>query len=283
MECTRLRQRLRPVVSRLVVGVLLIIGSLAVGASPYAVAADTRTSEALKMITDTAAQICESVPLEQSANGVTLSGDAQAKLGGLVGRIANLGLSGAGQYHSDKSTGVLQKDLSLAIQNANNCKLQVFQTLERDLIGSNGANNDDQPTIPGPAVTIISEASGKCLGIPGSKFDHTLVEQDTCDFSTKQRWVLSNVGYAEIINQYSGKCIDIPWGSSADQTLLQLYSCQGSGNQLWLHNSLGELISSSTGKCIDLPSASTADHIVVQQAGCVGDANQRWRIQNTGS
>jgi hypothetical protein len=72
---------------------VLTLGGLVFG-SMDASAADTRVPEALKMITDTAAEICESVPLEQTSSGNTLSADAQAKLGGLVGRIVNLGLSG---------------------------------------------------------------------------------------------------------------------------------------------------------------------------------------------
>jgi hypothetical protein len=130
---------------------LLTLGGLVLGTSIDASAADTRVSEALKMITDTAAEICESVPLEQTASGNTLSADAQAKLGGLVGRIANLGLSGTEQYHSERSTGVLQKDLAVALQNTNNCKLKVFQILEHDLIGLNRSNK----TSTEPSLDII--------------------------------------------------------------------------------------------------------------------------------
>lgn len=132
---------------------VLALGGLALGTSIGAIkanAADTRVPEALKMITDTAAEICKSVPLEQTASGTTLSADAQAKLGGLVGRIANLGLSGNAQYHSERSTGVLQKDLAAALQNTNNCKLTVFQTLERDLIRLN--RPDKSSTGPSPDI-----------------------------------------------------------------------------------------------------------------------------------
>jgi len=130
---------------------VLTLAGLALGPSTDASAADTRVPEALKMITDTAAEICESVPLEQTASGITLSADAQAKLGGLVGRIANLGLSGAGQYHSERSTGVLQKDLATALHNTNNCKLTVFQTLEHDLI----RRNTPDESSAAPSLDII--------------------------------------------------------------------------------------------------------------------------------
>ncbi len=242
-------------------------------------AQDSRTSQALKMITETAAQICASVPTQQSDRGVTLSADAQAKLGGLVGRIANLGLSGTGQYHSDQSTGVLQKDLASVIHDANNCKLEVFRTLERDLVLPNRSDPQDSSVLSGPAVRIVSVATGKCLGIPPSKFEHTLVTQDTCRDDATQRWILPSAGYSEVINQYSGMCIDIPWGSADDRTMLQVVRCHGAGNQMWLHDNVGQLRSSSTGKCVDIPGGFTSDDIVVQELTCDGSAKQRWSLE----
>lgn len=111
-----------------------------IGLSPVAGRADAQTDEALKQIIETANQICQSAPLEQTSQGVKLTGDAQAKVGGLVGKIADLGISGAAQYQTGHSLGVLQQDLKDAIQNGNSCKLEVFRTLEKDLI--RGRNPD---------------------------------------------------------------------------------------------------------------------------------------------
>jgi hypothetical protein len=56
-------------------------------------------------------------------------------VGGIVGRLADLGFSMKGGYQSEQSKGVLQKDLITAILSGNNCRLQVFQTLEKSLLG----------------------------------------------------------------------------------------------------------------------------------------------------
>jgi hypothetical protein len=88
-----------------------------------------RQEAALAMISKTANDICQSAPLEATNQGVNLSGEASAKLGGLVGKVADLGISGAGQYQTARSFGVLQKDLISALQSGNDCKLEVFRKL----------------------------------------------------------------------------------------------------------------------------------------------------------
>jgi uncharacterized protein YecT (DUF1311 family) len=122
---------------------------------------DTATGQALAEIIETANQICQAAPLEQTNQGVSLSGDANAKVGGLVGKIADLGISGAAQYQTGHSLGVLQKDLIVAIQSGNNCKLEVFRTLEKDLIrgrNSGPSTGDITPNVTPPAVTTTSAA-----------------------------------------------------------------------------------------------------------------------------
>jgi hypothetical protein len=106
---------------------------------PLSTSAQAQTldaAQALQLISNTANEICQSAPLEQTNRGVDLSGAASAKVGGLVGKLADLGVAGAAKYQSGASKGVLQKDLIVAIQSANDCKLQVFTTLEAKLLPS---------------------------------------------------------------------------------------------------------------------------------------------------
>ena len=129
----------------------MLVSAIVVSGGP-ALGQDAATQQALKTIIDTAGQICQSTPLEQTSEGVNLSSDARAKVGGIVGRLADLGVSGNGQYQSGKSMGVLQKDLVTAIQSGNNCKLEVFRTLERDLLGGRNPEHGGAAAAP-PAVT----------------------------------------------------------------------------------------------------------------------------------
>jgi hypothetical protein len=108
-------------------------------------AQETNYEKALAEITKTAERICQSAPLEQTSEGLSLTGDAQAKLGGVVGKIADLGVSGGAKYETGKSLGVLQKDLIQALQIGNNCKLEVFRVLERDLIQNRQSTLTETP------------------------------------------------------------------------------------------------------------------------------------------
>ena len=129
-----------------------------------AYAQDLQTQRAaLLMITKTANEICQSAPLEAASQGVNLSGNATAKLGGLIGKVADLGITGAGEYQTNRSMGVLQKDLITAIQSGNDCKLEVFRTLEKKLLSGASAprgNSDMSPpgtaVLPNPSTASVS-------------------------------------------------------------------------------------------------------------------------------
>ncbi len=109
---------------------------------------DAETKEALRLITETAGQICQTSPLEQHNTGTELSGEAKAKVGGIVGKLADLGISGAAEYQSGHSAGVLQKDLITAIQIGNNCKQHVFDTLVGILLKEH--SNNATPSVSDP-------------------------------------------------------------------------------------------------------------------------------------
>jgi len=111
---------------------LAVLLSLCVISSP--VLAQEQTAQELELISKTANEICQTIPLEYTYSGVQLTGDAKAKVGGLVGKFVDLGLSGTGESESTHTTGILEQDLVKAIGNSNDCKLSVFKTLERDLL-----------------------------------------------------------------------------------------------------------------------------------------------------
>ncbi|HEY3198110.1 MAG TPA: RICIN domain-containing protein [Nitrospirales bacterium] len=89
-----------------------------------------------------------------------------------------------------------------------------------------------------------------------------------------------------IINQNSGKCLDVAAGSLNDQANIQQYACNNGANQRWLLRpvSTGEyqIIAEHSGKCLDVAGGSQADQANVQQYGCHQGANQRWRLTPVG-
>ena len=101
---------------------------------------------ALKEIRDTANDMCTRTPLETESQNVELSGDAKAKLAGVIVKVADLGIEGAAKYNQGKSKNVLQKDLANAIKSGDDCRLTVFNTLVDRMIPKRGS--DAKRTLP---------------------------------------------------------------------------------------------------------------------------------------
>jgi hypothetical protein len=113
--------------------------------APGASAQENQNRSALREIREAANDICQSVPLEQSSEGTKLSGEAQARLNGLIGKVVDLGVKGAGEYDTRQSRGVLQQDLAEAIKGGNNCRLEVFRSLSDKLLGQKGGGTPEPP------------------------------------------------------------------------------------------------------------------------------------------
>jgi hypothetical protein len=117
-------------------------------ASPAFAADDLQQqTEALKLIRETAADICNTIPLEGGNRTVELTGDAKAKLSGTLSKIADLGIEGAAKYKNEQFKGVLQTELATAIKSNADCKIQVLKMLSDKLLGGKVS---DVPTL-GPA------------------------------------------------------------------------------------------------------------------------------------
>ena len=83
----------------------------------------------LKLIVETAEQICQQVPIEQKNSQVALSANADAKVNGLLRKLLDVGGGVVASSSLGSSSGVLQKDLADAIAKGNDCKVSVLKTL----------------------------------------------------------------------------------------------------------------------------------------------------------
>jgi hypothetical protein len=111
---------------------------------------------ALKAISQTASEICTTAPIHEQHRNVELTGDAKAKLDGVVGKIVGLGLQGAAKYSSGNSRGVLQKDLAKALKDGNDCRLTVFNTLAPKMVGTLKTTDAAKPRVP----TVFKKPDG---------------------------------------------------------------------------------------------------------------------------
>jgi glucosylceramidase len=88
------------------------------------------------------------------------------------------------------------------------------------------------------------------------------------------------------ITGLGGKCVDVAAASSANNTPVQLYDCNGTAAQTWTLAADGSV--QSLGKCMDVAAASTANGAKVQLYDCNGTNAQKWSVSgntlvNTGS
>ncbi|CAA9286520.1 MAG: CBM13, partial [uncultured Corynebacteriales bacterium] len=72
---------------------------------------------------------------------------------------------------------------------------------------------------------------------------------------------------------------DVSAGGSADGTKIQLWTCNGSGAQNWVHQADQTLRNPQSGKCLDVSANNPADGQKVHLWTCItGAANQRWTL-----
>lgn len=145
---------------------------------------------ALQEIVAVAADICQTVPIEQASGQVALTANASAKLDGLIGKLVSVGAGVGASTVSNSSRGVLQADLAKTIEKGNDCKVSVLKTLvPRMLPDFTQASSGSPPAGGFASVDEVVTANGsfKKQGekwieyppyAPGSYFTFTEVSRD---------------------------------------------------------------------------------------------------------
>ena len=83
----------------------------------------------------------------------------------------------------------------------------------------------------------------------------------------------------------AGKCLDVPGGSTAAGTQVQVYGCWGGANQLWTRTPSGQLTVYGGGGqlCLDAQGQGAVPGTKVVTWPCNGQANQQWRFNADGT
>ncbi|MDB4965897.1 MAG: Beta-glucanase precursor [Myxococcales bacterium] len=88
----------------------------------------------------------------------------------------------------------------------------------------------------------------------------------------------AGLSYRGPIVGLAGKCLDARGASSADGTVVQLYTCNGTAAQEWTIID-GQLLGPG-GKCVDVAGNVSDNGTAVQLWGCWGGPNQQWSLEN---
>lgn len=106
---------------------------------PIRAQADDLSSQqvnALRIIRETADSICYSVEQRGSENDKELDAKVQAKISGVLARIAELDVSGSGKLQTENYQGVSRNQLLPALIHSTNCKNDVFHSLVERMVPS---------------------------------------------------------------------------------------------------------------------------------------------------
>jgi lysophospholipase L1-like esterase len=85
-----------------------------------------------------------------------------------------------------------------------------------------------------------------------------------------------------IVGTQSGRCVDVPNGTTANGTQVQLWDCTGGANQSWTRTPDRQLLFNGT-KCLDASGRGTTNGTQVIIWDCSGQANQQWNVNADGT
>ncbi|MFI5527709.1 DNRLRE domain-containing protein [Kitasatospora sp. NPDC051853] len=122
----------------------------------------------------------------------------------------------------------------------------------------------------GPIVTSF----GQCLEVPnGAPGNGVNPQYAPCTGAPNQQWTYGD----DLSLKVMGYCLDNPWGATADNTRMVLWSCgSGSPNQQWRLQANKSLVNGQSGKCLDANLGGTI-------WTCWGGSWQIWDLQTNGT
>ncbi|GHJ12893.1 MULTISPECIES: RICIN domain-containing protein [unclassified Micromonospora] len=86
----------------------------------------------------------------------------------------------------------------------------------------------------------------------------------------------------QLVGAGSGRCLDVPNGSTTNGTQVQLYDCWGGTMQRWTYTASKQLQVLGN-KCLDANGRGTANGTAVIIWDCNGQTNQQWNVNANGT
>ncbi|MBA3936564.1 MAG: RICIN domain-containing protein [Planctomycetes bacterium] len=136
----------------------------------------------------------------------------------------------------------------------------------------------------GGVYRFTSQASGKCLDVPGSTgAAGTVLQQYTDNGTNAQRWKIEDLGDGyRITSQANGLRVDVQGGGLSDGTRVDQAADNGGAAQRWMIVDRGDgtmkVIAKVSGMCLDVLHSGTTDGTPINQSPDNGSDAQRWRI-----
>jgi hypothetical protein len=117
------------------IALLSLMGASLVAPAPAnAQTVDDQQKAVIEVIISTAHSLCYDLATVSRTKAEGVKGDVKAQLTGLASKIADIGLTGAGDITDSETEGVLQTDLAAALKDSAACKTHVLDTLASKLL-----------------------------------------------------------------------------------------------------------------------------------------------------
>jgi hypothetical protein len=155
-----------------------------------------RAEKALALIRETADGICGTVRTEGTSDSEKVTGAVNAKLNGLIGKLADLGISGNGSYSADQYVGLIREDLPKALENVNACKTNVFDKLQPVMLPNRASN--------------INPGEDSCHSIAGAWYNPEInivipIKQNGCNISSA--YTMKDFQGSTIYHELTGRAV----------------------------------------------------------------------------
>ena len=99
--------------------------------------ADESQNRALEEVRELLPLVCGEFQSSGSSQSLKITGDAEAKLDGLIKRLVALGVKGATEFSSDEYVGVLRTEVGHELKSVRECRLKIYNDM-KDLISGRG-------------------------------------------------------------------------------------------------------------------------------------------------
>jgi hypothetical protein len=139
----------------------------------------------------------------------------------------------------------------------------------------------------GPTMTRAG-GTATAMAVPTSSGDYRLYVLDAQgNRSAQSRSIVRRQGgggqqNVQIVGGQSGRCIDVPGGTTTNGTQVQLWDCSGGANQRWTYTA-GRQLTGNGNKCLDASGAGTTNGTMVIIWDCHGGLNQQWNVNANGT
>ncbi|MFF3561604.1 arabinofuranosidase catalytic domain-containing protein [Streptomyces sp. NPDC002574] len=123
----------------------------------------------------------------------------------------------------------------------------------------------------------VAAPGGKCADVYGDDNGGNLAAAQLWDcqpYARDQHWVHTASGLLTTL----GRCLDIAGNGTAQDTLVELYDCNGVGGQIWQPQSDGSLLNPQSGRCLEAAGGATADGTRLRIHDCDGSAGQKFAL-----